>query len=237
MTLPPVPGAGALPGRPPRRGPLRLAHRGDHRRAPENSLAAFEAALAIPGCDGLEFDVRLSRDGVPIVLHDASLERVQGRPVRADRLRAEELEELGVPTLEAVLAVVPHRAFLDIELKEDLGRAGVEVLSAGRGPGLVHAVISSFEVPALRTVRQLAEAWPAWLNADSLGPEVVERAERLGCRGVAIEWHALDQASVSAASEHGLEVAAWTVREPAVFDRLTGLGLVAICVEDAALDA
>jgi glycerophosphoryl diester phosphodiesterase len=53
---------------------LRLAHRGDWRNAPENSLAAMQAALAIPGCDGLEFDVRASSDGVPILLHDPSLD-------------------------------------------------------------------------------------------------------------------------------------------------------------------
>ena len=57
---------------------LLLAHRGDHRRAPENTLAAFAAALAHPGVDGLELDVRASADGVAVVIHDASLARVQG---------------------------------------------------------------------------------------------------------------------------------------------------------------
>ena len=47
--------------------PLRLAHRGDWRVAPENTLDAFLAAMRIPGCDGVELDVRLSRDGVPVV--------------------------------------------------------------------------------------------------------------------------------------------------------------------------
>ena len=65
---------------------LLLAHRGDHREAPENTLAAFVAALAIPGVDGLELDVRASADGVAVVLHDASLARVQGRRLRASRL-------------------------------------------------------------------------------------------------------------------------------------------------------
>jgi glycerophosphoryl diester phosphodiesterase len=52
---------------------LRLAHRGDWRRAPENTLEAFRAALAIPACDGLEFDVRAAADGVPVVCHDETL--------------------------------------------------------------------------------------------------------------------------------------------------------------------
>ena len=77
---------------------LRLAHRGDWRQAPENSLAALAAALAIPACDGLEFDVRASSDGVPVICHDATLERTHGRPDRVDALSAVALEALGVPT-------------------------------------------------------------------------------------------------------------------------------------------
>ena len=49
---------------------LRLAHRGNSRRATENTLAAFAAALAIPACDGLELDVRRSTDGIPVICHD-----------------------------------------------------------------------------------------------------------------------------------------------------------------------
>ena len=58
---------------------LRLAHRGDWRRAPENTLAAFLAALAVPGCDGLEFDVRASADGVPVVHPRRDAEAGPGR--------------------------------------------------------------------------------------------------------------------------------------------------------------
>ena len=77
---------------------IRLAHRGDWRHAPENSIAALQAALAVPGCDGVEFDVRLSSDGVPVLLHDETLQRVQGRSERVDALRARDLEDLGIPT-------------------------------------------------------------------------------------------------------------------------------------------
>ena len=121
---------------------LRLAHRGDWRRAPENTLPALRAALEVPACDGLEFDVRLASDGVPVLLHDETLARVQGRPEPVGELRARALEDLGVPSLADVLAAIPHRAFLDVELKGRHDRAVVEVLAAGRGPGLVNAVVS-----------------------------------------------------------------------------------------------
>ena len=72
-----------------------------------------------------------------------------------NELTADELEQVGVPTLAAVLAAVPRRAFLDVELKGDPGRGAFEALVAGRGPGLERAVVSSFEPGALRRIARL----------------------------------------------------------------------------------
>jgi glycerophosphoryl diester phosphodiesterase len=215
---------------------LRLAHRGDSRRGPENSLAAFRAALAIPGCDGLEFDVRVSADGVPVVYHDETLARVHDRSERIDALRSEVLVDLGIPTLEAVLATVGRRPFLDVEFKVDPGRAGVEILAAGRGPEMRHAVVSSFDRRVLEGVRRRAPAWGCWLNANDLDEPTLADAVALGCRGVAVEWHALDPSAIERGRAAGLEIAAWTVRRRGTYDHLASLGVVAVCVEGAALD-
>lgn len=215
---------------------LRLAHRGDWRRAPENTIPALLAALKVPGCDGVEFDVRLSRDGVPVLLHDQTLAREQGRPEAVDELRARELEALGVPKLADVLAAIPHRAFLDVELKDRHGRAVVEVLAAGRGPGLVNAVVSSFEADTLERIAGLVPLWPRWLNAKDLSPATITVATELECRAVSVEWHAIDDDSLARARAAGLDVAAWTVRREATAARLARLGVVATCVEAGALD-
>jgi glycerophosphoryl diester phosphodiesterase len=215
--------------------PLVLAHRGDHGRLQENSLAALAAALEQPTCDGIEFDVRSSRDGTPVVYHDATLARVHGRPEAVADLSASELDALGVASVAAILEAVPRRAFLDIELKVELGRPLVEVLAAGRGPGLSNAVISSFDERALVRVRELAPRWPIWLNALDLSSGSIHLAVELGCRGISAEWHAIASPAVSRARSAGLEVAAWTVTRRATRERLARLGLVAICVEGAAL--
>lgn len=215
---------------------LRLAHRGDWRRAPENTLAAFEAALAIPGCDGLELDVRAGRGGVAVCYHDDTLTRLHGDDRRVVDLRADELETLGIPTLATVLTTVPRRAFLDVELKGDPGRGAFEALIAGRGPGLERAVVSSFEPATLRRIGGWAPAWGRWLNAHDASPATVQIALDLGCRGISIEWRALDGDSIAEAQAAGLEVAAWTVRRRATARRLERLGVVAICAEAAALD-
>lgn len=215
---------------------LRLAHRGHWRRAPENSLAAFVAALAMPACDGLELDVRRSADGVPVICHDATLERVHGRRARVDSLSAADLEGLGVPTLADLLSTAGRRPFLDVELKDDPGPVVVEVLVAGRGPALSNAVVSAFEPATLERIADLAPTWPRWLNSHWLDPATVAEALALGCRGVAVHWRALDTGSVALAHAAGLEVAAFTVRRRSTFDRLARLGVVAACVEGAALD-
>jgi glycerophosphoryl diester phosphodiesterase len=214
----------------------RLAHRGDWRHAPENSVEAMRAALAVAGCDGLEFDVRRSADGIPVLLHDATLERVQGRPERVDAMTAEALEGLGIPSLADVLAAVGRRAFLDVELKGEHDRAVVEVLAAGRGADLRYAVVSSFDTATQERIAGLAPAWPRWLNAETLDHGVVATATELRCRGVAVWFEALDAETVGLAQAAGLEVAAYTVRRRSTFDRLSRLGVSAVCVEAAALD-
>jgi glycerophosphoryl diester phosphodiesterase len=215
---------------------LRLAHRGDWRRFPENSLAALLAALEIPGCDGLELDVRLSGDGVPVLLHDETLNRVQGVEARVDALSASRLADHGVPTLEEILAAVPRRAFLDVELKGRHGRATVDVLTGGRGPGLERAVISSFEPASLEVVGRLAPAWPRWLNSVDLEPPSVARAVELECRGISTNWRMIDKRSVARVRDAGLDLVAWTVRRRPTYRRLERLGVTAICAEGNALD-
>ena len=219
----------------PRRA-LRLAHRGDWRHGPENTLPAFVAALAVPGCDGLEFDVRPARGGVPVCYHDETLKRVHGIDRQVAEMSVDELEEVGVPTLVDVLAAIPRRAFLNVELKGDPVRAAFEVLVGGRGPGLERAVISSFEPATLERIGGLAPTWPRWLNAWDSSPETITRAADLGCRAVSFEWHAVDAAAIAGAHAVGLEVASWTVRRRSTFARLERLGVTAMCVEAAALD-
>ena len=91
----------------------------------QNAIDALLAALAVPGCDGLELDVRAARDGTPVLAHDETLERVFGRAERVADLAPAELAAAGMPTLRETLAALPPLAFLDIELKEDIAAAVV----------------------------------------------------------------------------------------------------------------
>jgi glycerophosphoryl diester phosphodiesterase len=151
-------------------------------------------------------------------------------------LSAGQLEALGIPSLADALAVTGRRAFLDVELKGEHDRTVVEVLASGRGAELRHAVVSSFEPATLERVAGLAPAWPRWLNSHTLDALDIASALELRCRGVSAEWEAVHAGSVAEAHAAGLEVAAWTVRRRTTFDRLSRLGVAAVCVEAAALD-
>jgi glycerophosphoryl diester phosphodiesterase len=215
---------------------LRLAHRGDWRHAPENTLPALAAALAVPGCDGVEFDVRVSADGVPVLGHDETLDRVYGRPGRFDAMTARELEDAGIPSLADALAMIPHRAAIDVDLKGSHDRAVVEVLASGRGPGLVNGVISAFIPDTLERMAGLAPAWPRWMNAYELSESIIRTAAELECKAISVDFHAITPTSLAVVRAAGLELAAWTVRRRTTYGRLQRLGLIAACVEAGALD-
>jgi glycerophosphoryl diester phosphodiesterase len=124
--------------------PLLLGHRGARyeKSFPENSLASFDQALA-HGCDGFEFDVRISADGQPVICHDA---RVQGLDVA--RCPA---AKLALPLLRDVLTRHRTTAFLDIELKVAGSEAATLDLLRACTP-LRGYVISSFLPEVLRTI-------------------------------------------------------------------------------------
>ena len=90
--------------------PLIIGHRGASAIAPENTMASFREALAV-GADGIEFDVRLTRDGVPIVIHDSTLRRTGGLPDRVADLTSAEISKVDVGSWFAQKNGLPRGTF------------------------------------------------------------------------------------------------------------------------------
>ncbi len=161
--------------------PFIIGHRGASARAPENTLAAFDLALE-DGADGVEFDVRLTRDGVPVVIHDATLKRTALREGRVESLASAELLETDagswfnqrfpslaedrfarerVPTLAQVFERLGPRApLLYVEMKCDepssyapLAAAVVRLVREHEMTAL--AVVKCFAHEAIREVKRL----------------------------------------------------------------------------------
>jgi glycerophosphoryl diester phosphodiesterase len=152
--------------------PIVVAHRGACVEQPENTLAAFEAAIEA-GADAVEFDVRLTRDGHAVVMHDADVARTTDGHGLVSELTFVEVRRLrialpgggaaGVPTLEEALGCLSGRAAADIELKNGSGEPGYEprgapaleaTLDGLDRCGFVGPVLlSSFDEPTLRRSR------------------------------------------------------------------------------------
>src|SRR4026209_3025795 len=90
--------------------PLIIGHRGASAVAPENTMAAFKEAIAA-GADGIEFDVRLTRDGVPVVIHDSTLHRTGGLPDRIVDLTLSEVAKVDVGSWFARKQYLPAGTF------------------------------------------------------------------------------------------------------------------------------
>ncbi len=174
--------------------PLIIGHRGASAHAPENTLAAFQMALDA-GADGVEFDVQMSKDGVPMVIHDTNLERTGLRCEKVADLTAKELGKISVgswfnakfpnkalpqfadetiPTLAQVLKLVkPSTGPIYIELK--CGDADYALLAGAvcdiirDSPQLSQMIVKSFKLAAIPVVRfHLPEVQTAALFAPQI---------------------------------------------------------------------
>lgn len=216
-----------------------IAHRGASLEAPENTLASFRAALDA-GAPAVEFDVHLSKDGVPVVIHDDTLERTtNGTGAVAERTLAQlrALDAGGgerVPTLAEVLDLLAHRALLDIELKTlDRPYPGLvdAVAAAVDKRGLRDSVVlSSFHEPTVREAKARGFASALIVPGEPLYDDVRAWAEFCDALGVAV-WGLTPQA-VRACAQAALPVYAWTVDEPEAARRLLAAGVAGVITND-----
>ena len=123
--------------------PLVVAHRGASAEEPENTLAAFERAVAA-GADVVEFDVRMTADDVAVVLHDPDVDRTTQGHGLVREMSLEEVRALGVPTLEEVLLLLSGRVALDIEIKNIPGQPDFD----GQREAAVEATLLALELTA-----------------------------------------------------------------------------------------
>lgn len=211
---------------------LVVAHRGAWgTTAPQNSLHAFEQAIAL-GCDAVELDVRRTADGQLVVVHDA---RVTGRLVAhsdADSVRRR-MKDGQAPGLGEVLDALAGRILLDIELKEP---AGVEQVMATIAARLTpeQYVITSFHPRVLPEVkREVAEARTGILIGSRRRLHELERRVRLARVDFIAPHAALARRGLLAwAAEHDLPAWLWTVNDRRTMRRLQSDPRVAAIITD-----
>ena len=230
--------------------PRIVGHRGAPQLAPENTLASFRAAAAT-GVKAIEFDVALTFDGRPVVMHDASLERTtDGHGLLAENtLDAISGLDAGswfdssfagevVPTLEETVDLLMALGLTaDLELKPDPGRevetAEVTLAVAqscwpdDRAP----PVITSFSRVALAAARDAVPTWPRGLCFELLPEDWLEACASLEVSLLCPNADRLTADQCGSMVAAGYEILAWTVNEEDKANTLIRWGVGSLCTD------
>ena len=225
--------------------PSVVGHRGAMGHCPENTLAAFDRAAEL-GASWVEFDVHLSADGVPVVIHDELLDRTtNGHGLVRDHSLAE-LRALDagawygpnyagqrIPNLDDVLDWARWRGIsVDVEIKNaPLYYEGIEALvlaALDRHAMLSQALVSSFDHPAVQRLKRLE---PRVLTGVLYGCRPADPVA-LACQASADvllpQWAYVTAADVAAAHSAGLAVGTWTTSDPSTLRQLIAAGVDAV---------
>jgi glycerophosphoryl diester phosphodiesterase len=210
---------------------------------PENTVAAVEQALRC-GADGVEVDVRLTRDGVPVCVHDADLGRVAGLPWLVDRTVSQQLQHVRVggthpvATLRDVAGVAAEAGVtLVLDLKPAGPRSGELVRAVADAlPARLRAstVVSSRDLAILQAAARWLPALPAALITGS-GLALAEAVRRASRRGLDLHAHVhellADAGTAQQAMSLGLVIRAWTVNRAVDAELLRVLGAAAVITD------
>jgi glycerophosphoryl diester phosphodiesterase len=228
--------------------PLIIGHRGASAVAPENTMAAFREAIAA-GADGIEFDVRLTRDGAPVVIHDNTLRRTTGLPHHIGDLTLFELESLdvGVPSLAQLFTLFEENdLWLFLEIKVDSPSEHVPLAEACCKLIQEHSLtervfVDCFDLRVLQVVASInseiktAALFQPALSRPSVSDErIMEEAKAVGASALALHHRLARQSLVQKAIDADLRVAVWTVDDPAWIGRAKSIGVEALITNNPA---
>jgi len=239
--------------------PAVVAHRGASSTHPENTLPAFLAA-AEAGADFIELDVRMTADGVPVVLHDIDLSRTTDGAGAVSRTSLSDLRRLDasrgvgertpIPTFAEALEALSGRAGLDVEIKnlpeeqsfdsprEEAVEATLALAVTQGFPGPL--VITSFNWLSIERAKQIDPTVPTgFITSALIDPwAALVYARNMGHDLVLPQAPALYEAGlafVEAAHGDGIRVGAWTVDDPDAVERLFDMGVDAVATNDPAM--
>jgi glycerophosphoryl diester phosphodiesterase len=230
--------------------PLWIAHRGAGKLAPENTLAAFRLG-ASHGYRAFECDVKLSADGVPFLLHDATLQRTTPERGNAGDRPWAELSRIDagawhsggfagetIPGLEAIARYCLHNGFaLNIEIKPtpgveaETGRIVAHEAARLWSGAALPPLLSSFGADALAAAQQAEPSLPRALLLDALRSGWFDEAQSLGCVAVVTNYALLDAALIDRIHAGGMRALCYTVNDPATAQRLLRIGIDGIITD------
>jgi glycerophosphoryl diester phosphodiesterase len=222
-----------------------IGHRGAAGLAPENTMPSFELAVA-HAVDAIELDVHLSRDGVPVVIHDYTVDRTTNGHGLVSQLTVRELKELDassksqssfsgaqIPTLDEVLRWAKGKTRVVVELKGTENLALVnETLGLIRENDLLKDVqIISFDHSALQRVRALEPKMRTGALYFAKPADPIVLATSIGADALCPHWSFVSGDLMVAAREAGLAVCVWTVNDVEEISAAVAAGVDALTTD------
>lgn len=224
-----------------------IAHRCGGALAPENTLAGLGIAARL-GCRAVEFDVMLSGDGMPVLIHDETLDRTAARPGQVARLAAAELlaTDVGrcfhpafagetIPSLDAALQSCKRLGLAaNVEIKPasgfevETGRVVGDFLRKLAPSRCPPVLFSSFSADALAAAAAEAPDIPRGFLADRIGADALLTASQLGCVALNLGGRSLEAEHVAEARNAGLKVLVYTVNSRLDANRLAAWGVAGV---------
>ncbi|MCM3627159.1 glycerophosphodiester phosphodiesterase [Paenibacillus glycanilyticus] len=218
-----------------------VAHRGWSGRAPENTIAAIKLAINEPDVEWVELDVQLSKDKVPVVIHDYKLKRTTNGRGEVKNFTAAELWALdagswfsplyrgeGVPSLSQVLDISRGRIRLNIELKTDgirYPKLEDHVVQLVKDYGMEDSVVlTSFHAGTLHNAHKLTGgSIRTGLILDGWRNSLPVELEQLGAEFLSIEHGRLNAVRMELLKKSGIQVMAWTANDERSIRKLINL--------------
>jgi glycerophosphoryl diester phosphodiesterase len=210
--------------------PLILGHRGSPYEAPENTLASFARAVE-QGADGVELDVQRARDGVPVVVHDDTLERtlgVRGRVAEHEWPALERLSTARLPSLQQAAAwAAASGAWLNVEIKaQRVEAATLDVLRETRL--LERTFVSSFDPAIVEEVGRIAPEVLRFLLTEEWDEAAQNALAESDAQGVCLHVDAATPLNLEVLHNDALPVVVWTVDAPTRIRELLEAGVAGI---------
>lgn len=218
-----------------------IAHRGYPLKYPENTLVSFQAALD-RGYTHLELDVQLSKDGVPVVIHDTTVDRTTDGVGKVKDLTMIELKSLRIagneqiPTLEEALALLKDRIIVDIELKTmgDL-YPGLEkkVLDMVEGMGMrEQCFLMSFDHYAVARARDLNRQIDVGLINHGASPALYSFIREYRCRYLSVHYPFITEAEIARCDQERVVLIPYTIDRKDDMARFARYPQLLICTND-----
>lgn len=218
-----------------------IAHRGASAYAPENTFPAFELALKMGSC-GVETDIHITKDNVPVLIHDSMVDRTTNGTGRVNELTLEEIKRLDagswfstefagtqIPTLEEFLKAFGHKVHLVLEIKD--GKATEKTFTLVRDLGLLkESTFISFNMEVLKEIMRLEPNAKVGFLTNYVDEELIRTIKDNNIKQICPYAPSLTEPIVGMIRNYGLDIRVWGVDTEDIIERMISLGIYTMTV-------